>query len=198
MRFCGGNKNRNFRAGKEIFTCQPLGQRETEDEAKQFDHARAASALPNYSNDMLSRSRPISEYFNRISLYIFFCFCFYFRLIFRRVLCSFFLIQVPFTEPMPDHKFFTRRRRVVSVGNNYKIRSAQHTHTQLFFCFDFLFNPPLLFPPCITPQDHRFLSLTSLLLRPNVFRESFAHYVAKQMDVAPPLHFFIILSESEI
>jgi hypothetical protein len=24
MRFCGGNKNRNFRAGKEIFTCQPL------------------------------------------------------------------------------------------------------------------------------------------------------------------------------
>lgn len=25
MRFCGGNKNRNFRAGKEIFTCQPLG-----------------------------------------------------------------------------------------------------------------------------------------------------------------------------
>lgn len=53
-----------------------MRQRETEDEAKQFDHARAASALPNYSNDMLSRSRPISEYFNRISLYIFFVFLF--------------------------------------------------------------------------------------------------------------------------
>lgn len=74
-KFHSGKEKKNERtSNRQPKYIRNMRQRETEDEAKQFDHARAASALPNYSNDMLSRSRPISEYFNRISLYIFFCF----------------------------------------------------------------------------------------------------------------------------
>ena len=122
----------------------------------QFDHETENKELQqldaNYSNDMLSRSfhKWIFQSHLPRCIFLLIIIIIFFHLIFLAIYIyeatRRFLILYPGARlhrtHMPNHKFFTRRRRrrVVSRGNNYKIsRTNQKTKKQTEFLFRFGF-----------------------------------------------------------